>query len=169
MLHLVFYIKSFMVNRREQGRKAACSARHTASTTNTNQKTHSSAAAEVKVLAPSSTSCPVTMSSHPKPQPAYKGSKSSTSAEPKEIQGQAAADLPTISDAIQGLLDLQGGSPVKDLETVSSEGEEEAVKPIKRKRMQAESEEGEEDKDEKSSDLSNDKEDEGMQIRLTTF
>ena len=170
MSHLVFYIQSFMVNRQEQEIKAIWSAHRTASTTDTKQKTRSSAAAGVKVSAPSSTHYPVTTNGHPKPQPAYKGSKSSTSVESKEIQGQAAADLPAISDAIQGLLDLWGGSPgVKDLETVSSEGEEEAVKPTKRKRKQAESEEGEEDKDEKSSDSSDDEEDEGTQIGLTTF
>jgi hypothetical protein len=130
-----------MVNKWGKEQKAACSAHCTASTTNTNQQTHSSAAAGEKMSAPSSTSYLATMNSRPKPWPTYKGSK--TSAEPKEIQGQAAADLPAISDAIQGLLDSQGGSPgVKDLKTLCSEREEEAVKPTKRKRKQAKSKEG---------------------------
>jgi hypothetical protein len=51
--------------------------------------------------------------------------------EPKESQGKVAADLPAVSDAIHGLLDLQGGSPgaviLEEVDILSSGGEEEVV------------------------------------------
>ena len=144
---------------------------HRAASATTKKNMHSSVAEKSKTSASSSTNNPTGLNtSCPTPWSAYKEFKNSTPSEPQESQGKVAADLPTISDTIQGLLDLQKGSPgavnPEEVDVLSSMGEEEVGELTKRKRTEKSDKEEQKD-DGSSSNLSDDEEDEGTEIELT--
>jgi hypothetical protein len=156
-----------MSNKREKERRAARSARHTQSKASPARKTRSSAAKAQKTASPAP-SQPAAPKARPKPKPAYKGSKSSTTTRPNMPQEEASTEFPAVSDAVQGLLDLQGGNPKsmspepEDEIITGSEGEEEVSKHGKRKRNGLVSEG--EDNDDKSDSSDDEDNDTGAQI-----